>query len=252
MSKQFVSALPAACVASTSPSSIKNRMNTLIQQADAWDKGANITAKQQLYALLQQCYQLSAELSDLATEGEFRAYITEHTPKFRFRKNTSTISLILRTVFSARRRQVSAYNRALLVAQQAQIQPGNLIQHIMDAGGLENLRLQSGNCRPSASQLALSARQLLVREAAVATVPGSKRMARLWDSAAGDDFAVLVAKRNSDGGFSVLRVLQNPSVVSAALSKCTNTAALGEYELGAAQKKQQRRAIAVQKAVAAA
>ena len=111
MSKQFVSALPAACVASTSPSSIKNRMNTLIQQADAWDKGANITAKQQLYALLQQCYQLSAELSDLATEGEFRAYITEHTPKFRFRKNTSTISLILRTVFSARRRQVSARDR---------------------------------------------------------------------------------------------------------------------------------------------
>ena len=77
-------------------------------------------------------------------------------------------------------------------------------------------------------------------------------MAQLWDSKASDEFAVLVAKRNSDGSFSVLQLLQTPSVVQTALSKCTNTAALAEYELGAAQKKQQRRAKALQEAVAAA
>lgn len=230
---------------------ISNRMNSLIALREEWETGVNTTAKQRLYELLQQCYQLHAELNDAALREEFCAYFKQRQPKFRLRKNTSTISLILRQVFSAKRRQVSAYNRALLAAQQAKIQPDTLIQHINAAGGLENLRLQSGNRRPSASALALSARQLLVSTAAVATVPASKRMAQLWDSTAGDEFAVLVAKRNSDGSMAVLQVLQNPSVVRAALSKCANTAALGDYQLDAAQKKQQRRAIAVQKAAAA-
>ena len=72
---------------------INTRMQTLIELREEWEKGVNTTAKQRLYELLQQCYQLHAELTDAALREDFCAYFKQLQPKFRLRTNTS-LSLI--------------------------------------------------------------------------------------------------------------------------------------------------------------
>lgn len=232
---------------------VSNRINGLITLRQQWETGVNTTANQQLYHLLSQCYQLHADMRDRNTLSEFCAYLKQQQPTFRFRNNTSTVSLVLRQVFSARRRQISAYNRALLVAEQRGVEPAKLAAFIGEAGGLEQLRLQSGNKRASIKTLAESARTSLVSAAPIATIPASKQLDKVWDSKTADDYAVLLARRGADGSWSVVRVIQNASAVRTALSKCAArpTLAISSSTVPNVELRQALRAAAVKRAVAA-
>ena len=222
MSKEKSTKTAVAPPTTTDTAAITSRINGLIQLRQQWENGANTTAKQQLYQLLQQCYQLHAEMRDSRTREEVRVYMREQG--LRLRTNTSTISMVLRQVFSAKRRQVSAYNRALLSAEQQGIAAADFIVYITTMGGVENLRVQNNNTRPTVKQKSDCARTALSAQSSLAHVAASNTLNRLWDSSNTESYAVLLAVRNSDGSFDVHSVIQQPSLVQRALSVCANSA----------------------------
>lgn len=93
-------------------------LNDLIAEKDAWFNNAYKTSNDQLYALLAKCYgfyeQLKTGEDSAKLRKELDAYITEKY--YKFSAGSHTLTKIVKCVFGADRRRVSAYSIVLRTA----------------------------------------------------------------------------------------------------------------------------------------
>ena len=110
-----------------------NFLENLVEEKTNWEVTAFKTSNDMLYSLLQRCYGFYMSMCEESADGKAaREALIEYVAKknFQFKKSTHNITKIVKCVFGADRRRVSAYSIALRSAYAQKVSPINIVQFI--------------------------------------------------------------------------------------------------------------------------
>jgi len=191
----------------------------LVAEREYWQENAFRTSNDQLYALLQKGYQFYSDMSkgDAKADGMrdgLNNYIA--LKGYIFSSATHTITKIVKCVFGVDRRRVSAYSIALRFALSSNVAVQDLPAFIYDNGGVEQMRLAKSPTVISPKQKAEIAQEV-VCDNHIAVV-SSKALGQMLDAGKVNTNTVLIGTWQADGSIIVRAVVQNDSVVNAALA----------------------------------
>lgn len=191
----------------------------LVLERESWEVNAFRTSNEQLYVLLQKCYQFYKSMSEATPEGAaLRNGLNDYVnlKGHSFAKTTHTLAKIVKCVFGADRRRVSAYSIALKIALVKNIQVLDIPKFIRDAGGVEELRLDKSEGQTSVKQKVIAA-ATAVGSSALGVASGIQLATKLDGGKVGTQ-VVLIGTWQADGTVSVGAVVESDSVLNAALS----------------------------------
>jgi hypothetical protein len=193
-------------------------LNDLIAEKDAWFTNAYKTSNDQLYALLAKCYGLYLQLQGATEDAaklrkELAAYVSEKYPSLP--KSSHTLSKIVKCVFGADRRRVSAYSIVLRTALAKELKVEAIADFIRESGGVEEVRLAKSPNAMTAKQKAEAGASTLASKTIVnVTAPAFKEA---LDAGNIGKPVVLIGTWNADGSISVHSYSNGATVVNAAL-----------------------------------
>ena len=192
-------------------------LNDLIAEKDAWFNNAYKTSNDQLYALLAKCYgfyeQLKTGEDAAKLRKELDAYITEKN--YKFSAGSHTLTKIVKCVFGADRRRVSAYSIVLRTALAKQLQVTDIANFIRESGGVEEVRLSKSPNAMTAKQKAEAGASTLTSKTIVnVTAPAFKEA---LDAGNIGKPVVLIGTWNAEGSISVHSFTDSAGAVNAAL-----------------------------------
>ena len=193
-------------------------LEELIVEKDTWFNNAYRTSNEQLYALLAKCYDFYFKLKEEGEIGKklregFDAYIIEKG--YKFSSGSHTLVRIVKCVFGADRRRVSAYGIVLRTALQKGLATDQVADFIRDSGGVEEVRLaRSPNAMTVKQKAQASAEKL---SSSVLTVVKTAALEQLLDAGNIGKPVVLVGTWQSDGSIAVHACTNAAGAVNAAL-----------------------------------
>ena len=202
----------------------------LAAERQAWETNAYRTSNEQLYAILQKCFQLykSMELDDEAAKALRKAFADYVGKKgYVFLKSSHTLHKIVKCVFSDNakdnldRRRVSAYSTVLRSALAKGITVDAIPAFITDGGGVEAIRLGKPTNAMTPKQKAEAVKTTV--DTFNLGVVYSASLAGMLDAGNIGKEIVLVGTWQADGSVIVRAVVQNDSIVNAALASCYST-----------------------------
>lgn len=118
---------------------LSTTLNTLIAQREHWENGTYKQANAELYAILEQCAGIYAQLKgDKANARAFNALAEELNVNFN--KGTSLALKIVRVVFGQDTNREYAYARVLKVWHEERDETQTLTNFVIERGGIENVR----------------------------------------------------------------------------------------------------------------
>ncbi len=211
-------ATPAQAVAAIKD--IRTAIEGLMLEREQWQENAYRTSNDQLYGLLQKCFALYKELSGESAEAAtqrsaLRDYI--NLKAYKFASGTHTIVKIVKCVFGADRRRVSAYGIVLRAALAQNISALDIPQFIRDAGGVEELRLaKAPNAKTVAQKAAIASQTVVVNNLGVVSSPTLSGY--FTDAAKAGSNVVLVGAWQSDGSVVVRAVVEGETALNTALA----------------------------------
>jgi len=188
-------------------------------EQEVWAEGAFKNSNDLLYAILAKCYAKYEEMC-LATESakalrkQLDDYITLHSVAVN--KKSHTLHKIVKCVFGADRRRVSAYSIVLRTANVKQITSANIADFIRTNGGVEEIRLAKNGNALSAKQKAEVAKTTVA--SAVLAEVNSEALAKQVDAACIGQQVVFVATQQANGNFAINAVTNSTTAVNAALA----------------------------------
>lgn len=191
----------------------------LIIEQEVWSDTAFKTSNDMLYDLLAKCYAKYEEMcADNAVgkklRGELDDYINMHSVSVN--KNSHTLIKIVKCVFGANKRRVSAYSIVLRTALFNKVKSTELADFIRNNGGVEEIRLAKNGNVLTAKQKAEVAKSSVVTKALAEFT--SEEIAMQLDAANIGEQIVFVATQQADGKFVVNAVSNSTSAVNAALA----------------------------------
>lgn len=190
----------------------------LVKKRDFWEKNTLRKANEELYAILSDCLSLYEQMAgNSASAKEKRVQLTSYCEQmgYRFNSESHTLTKIVKCVFGAERRRVSAYSIALRAASAAGVKSQDLPAFIREAGGVEEVRLASA---PNAMTAKTKARA--ASDAAVQTTLGvfkAEGTSGLLDQGNIDKPVVLLGTWQADGSVVVRGVIKSEAAIQAAL-----------------------------------
>ncbi len=188
-------------------------------EQEVWAEGAFKNSNDLLYTILAKCYAKYEEMC-LATDAakalrkQLDDYITLHSVAVN--KKSHTLHKIVKCVFGADRRRVSAYSIVLRTANAKQIKSEAIADFIRSNGGVEEIRLAKNGNALSAKQKAEAAKTT-VTSAVLAEVSG-EALATKVDAAQIGQQVVFVATQQANGKFVINAVTNSLTAVNAALA----------------------------------
>jgi hypothetical protein len=201
----------------------------LAVERQAWETNAYRTSNEQLYAILQKCFQLykSMEIADEAAKTLRKAFADYVGVKgYVFMKSSHTLHKIVKCVFSdnnakesADRRRVSAYSTVLRSALAKGITVDAIPAFITSGGGVEAIRLGRPANALTPKQKAAAVKST-VDAINLGVVHSASLAAAMIDAGNIGKEIVLVGTWQADGSVIVRAVVQSDSVVNAALASC--------------------------------
>ena len=227
-------------------------LRTLAAAKTDWEQKAYKTSNDLLYGMLQQCYAYYQQMCVNNSEGQaaregLEDYIAEKG--YVFTKSTHNITKIVKCIFGADRRRVSAYSIALRRAHAENKSVMDIAAFIAENGGVEELRLPKSN--------ALTPKQKA--EQGGATI-GSQHLGKLktpelslkLDPSNISKQVVLVATQGADGELTINAIVSSQAALDAALASyytsTKNNPPTNSQSVGALQP-QQAAAAAVEAAI---
>jgi len=201
-----------------SSKSVATILNELVAKKDAWIANAFKTSNDQKYAILTDCYEFYEQFKqsrEVATKlvKELDAYIAEKG--YKFSSGSHTLTKIVKCVFGADRRRVSAYSIVLRTALAKQIKVSELGNFIRESGGVEEVRLMKSPNALTAKQKAEAGAITLTSKTIVnVTAPAFKEA---LDAGKIGKPVVLLGTWNADGSISVHSFSNSAGAVNAAL-----------------------------------
>lgn len=199
-------------------------LDQLVLERESWEVNAFRTSNEQLYVLLQKCYQFYKSISAASPEGAaLRKGLTDYVnlKGYKFAKATHTLAKIIKCVFGAERRRVSAYSIALKIALDKNIQVFDIPQFIRDAGGVEELRLEKSEAGASVKQKVIAA-TTEVSSSMLGVASGIQLATKLDGGKVGTQ-VVLIGTWQADGTITVGAIVESDTVLNAALSSYYGT-----------------------------
>jgi hypothetical protein len=194
-------------------------LEQLVVDREAWEGNAFRTSNEQLYVLLQKCYQFYKLMGAATTEAEaLRKGLNDYInlKGYKFAKTTHTLAKVVKCVFGVDRRRVSAYSIALVFALSKNIQVLDIPAFIRDAGGVEELRLNKASTAMSAKQKAMAAAGAVSANAL--GVASGVKLGGLLDGGKIGTQVVLIGTWQADGSVVVGAIVESESVLNAALA----------------------------------
>jgi hypothetical protein len=224
------------------------RIDELKTKRETWEDGSYKASNAELFALLQDCYDLYMQVNGNAglvkRLGKLLAErgLTE-------RSNTSLATRIVRLVFGECGKRVYTYAKVLTIAAEEKPERISMATYINNEGGVENLRRKKADGLSAAvvnAQLAEVAQTCLTDSEAIAadiTVQSGMRA----DANSKYQFAVALIRCDSANSASIVYVLNNQSLVRSALIRAG--AALSKKKSAVKQRNAQLSRHAKRKAV---
>jgi hypothetical protein len=210
----------------------------LIAEKDAWFNNAYRTSNEQLYALLAKCYGLYQQLSDDGNNAKLlREGLNEYIESkgYTFSASSHTIVKIVKCVFGADRRRVSAYGIVLRTALSQKLAVEQIPDFIRSNGGVEEIRLaKSPNAMTPKSKAEMGKQSLRQQRLGVVTSPV---LSAALDAGNIDQPVVLLGTWQSDGSVVVHTFTNSGTAVTAALASH-----YASEKAGAEAKKQEQQA----------
>lgn len=217
----------------------QQKLEQLALKRESWEFGVYRTAKIELYTLLAECYDFykSMEGNTDAAKAKRKALVDCCNVRgFSFRDSTHSINRIVACVFGVDRRRVSAYATAMREAIRQGIEPNALVDYLINAGGIEEVRAnKTGKALASKDKAALAAKDINAEK--LGTVKGTE-LAQKLDAGKIGAHTVLLGTWNADGSIDVRAVVNSASVLKSALA-CHYTAEKAKREKAAAEAEQQ-------------
>lgn len=194
-------------------------LDQLAIERQVWEDNAFRTSNEQLYVLLQKCYQFYKLMSAATTEAEaLRKGLNDYInlKGYNFAKTTHTLAKIVKCVFGVDRRRASAYSIALRMALDAGVEVLDIPAYIRKAGGIEELRLDKANGESSNKQKVIAAATAV--NASTLGVASGVQLANMLDGGKIGTQVVMIGSWQADGSVVVRAVVESDSVLNAALS----------------------------------
>lgn len=191
----------------------------LIIEQEVWAEGAFKTSNEMLYTLLAKCYAKYEEMCADNTvaknlRDELNNYINLHN--ISVNKKSHTLIKIVKCVFGADRRRVSAYSIVLRTALFNKIASADIADFIRNNGGVEEIRLAKNGTVLTVKQKAEVA-GVAVKSAALAEFE-SEAISQQLDAANIGQQIVFVATQLANGKFIVNAVSNSTTAVNATLA----------------------------------
>lgn len=191
----------------------------LIAEKDAWFNNAYRTSNEQLYTLLGKCYALYQQLSEPGENGKrLREGLDEYIKAkgYVFSASSHTIVKIVKCVFGADRRRVSAYGIVLRSALSQKLTAEQIPEFIRNNGGVEEIRLaKSPNSMTPKKKAEIGKQSLTEQRLGVLEHPSLKAA---LDAGNIDQPVVLLGTWQSDGSIVVHTFTNSSAAVTAALA----------------------------------
>lgn len=198
---------------------VRQHFELLVAERQAWQDNAYRASNDQLYALLQKCYATYKAMSvDSAEAKALRSALTDYINLngLKFNAGTHSIVKIVKCVFGADRRRVSAYGIVLRRALSDGVSVMDIPAYIRDKGGVEEIRLARAPNAMTAKQKAEAAAEAV--QAQSMGVFASAELATRLDAGNIGKAVVLVGTWQADGSVVVRTVVQNDTAVNTALA----------------------------------
>ena len=198
-------------------------IDQLVNERQMWEGAAFRTSNEQLYVLLQKCYQFYKLMGDSTTQAAaLRTGLNDYInlKGFSFAKTTHTLAKIVKCVFGAERRRVSAYSIALQMALEKGVAVLDVPAFIRDAGGVEELRHDKAAGDASNKQKVLAAAAAV--NACTLGVASGGGLVKLLDSGKVGTQVLLIGSWQADGSVTVRAIVESDGVLNAALSSFYN------------------------------
>lgn len=198
---------------------VRQHFEQLVAERQAWQDNAYRASNEQLYALLQKCY---ATYKAMSVDGEeakaLRSALTDYINLngLKFNSGTHTIVKIVKCVFGADRRRVSAYGIVLRRALSEGVFTMDIPAYIRDNGGVEEIRLAKAPNAMTAKQKATVAAEAVHAENM--GVFASAALGSKLDAGNIGKAVVLVGTWQADGSVIVRTVVENDTAVNTALA----------------------------------
>lgn len=215
---------------------VRNHFEQLAIERETWENTTYRTSNEQLYALLQKCFQTYQAMTGTEDEASaLRKGLNDYinTKGYKFNTGTHTLVKIVKCVFGADRRRVSAYGIVLRTALAKKISAVDLPQFICAQGGVEEIRLAKAPNAMTAKQKAAKAAEAVKTENM--GVFASESLGTKLDAGNIGKSVVLIGTWQADGSVIVRSVVENDSAVNAALA-CHFSANKSEVKEAATQK----------------
>ena len=184
-------------------------LDQLVMERESWEVNAFRTSNEQLYVLLQKCYQFYKSISEATPEGAaLRKGLIDYInlKGYKFAKATHTLAKIIKC----------AYSIALKLALDKNIQVFDIPQFIRDAGGVEELRLEKSEGQASVKQK-VNAAATQVSSSILGIASGIQLASKLDGGKIGTQ-VILIGTWQADGTVTVGAIVESCSVLNAALS----------------------------------
>lgn len=200
-------------------SSVRNHFEQLAVEREAWESTVYRTNNEQLYVLLQKCYQTYQAMSGEEDEaGNLRKGLADYikTKGYQFKSGTHTLVKIVKCVFGNDRRRVSAYGIVLRTALTKKISVIEIPDFIRSEGGVEEIRLaKSPNAMTAKLKAQAGAESVQISNLGVFA---SNSLTSKLDAGNIGKTVVLICTWQADGSVIVRSVVQSDSAVNAALA----------------------------------
>ena len=137
-----------------------DEIEVLANERAAWQENAYKASNLQLYAVLQKCYDLyvrTERKTEDATNLRKAIDAYAESKKYRFIGKGNAITRIVKCVFGADRRRVSAYSIVLRAVFKKHNGAADVAQFIKDNGGVEEIRLGAAKNAKTVKQKAADA-----------------------------------------------------------------------------------------------
>lgn len=198
---------------------VRRHFELLVAERQAWQDNAYRASNDQLYALLQKCYATYKAMSMDSEEAKaLRSALTDYINLngLKFNAGTHTIVKIVKCVFGADRRRVSAYGIVLRRALSEKVSILDIPTYIRDNGGVEEIRLARAPNAMTAKQKAAVAAEAVHAESM--GVFASAALSAKLDAGNIGKAVVLVGTWQPDGSVVIRTVVQNGTAVNTALA----------------------------------
>ena len=191
----------------------------LIIEQQVWAEGVFKTSNDLLYSLLAKCYEKYEQMcADNEVGKKLRSDLNDYITlrNIGVNKKSHTLIKIVKCVFGANKRRVSAYSIVLRAALDKGIKSSELVEFINSNGGVEEIRLAKNGNALTVTQKAEKAKVAV--EAEVLAEFESEAISKQLDAANVGAQIVFVASQLANGKFVVNAVSNSTTAVNAVLA----------------------------------